>query len=104
MYEKKQVGERLMGMRKERRLKRNTVAEAIDYSEESLKAAELGKCLSLNMIIALAEYYGVSIDYIIFGFASDKDAYAVEHLLRSVPEERKSLAINAIKGVISAFV
>jgi len=104
MYDKKLVGDRLMVMRKERGLKRSVVAEAIDYSEESLKAAELGKSLSLNMIVALAEYYGVSIDYIIFGFTCDNDAYVVEHLLRSVPEERKTFAINAIKGVISALV
>ncbi|SEQ71487.1 Helix-turn-helix [Lachnospiraceae bacterium NE2001] len=104
MIKKELVGERLIGLRKENGLKRGEVAEAIDYSESAVKKAELGDNICLNLIVAFAEYYGVSIDYLIWGTKCDGDEMAIERLLRSVPEDKRELAVNAVKGVLAAFV
>ncbi len=104
MIKKELIGERLTKLRKGRDLKRGKVAEAIDYSEYAVKKAELGESICLNSIVAFAEYYNVSLDYLVLGAECDGDEMAIERLLRSVPAEKRKLAVNAVKGVLTAFV
>ena len=104
MYDKKQIGKRLVVLREKRDLEREKVGEDTGYSESTIKKAELGENICLNSAVILAEYYGVSLDYLVLGAECDGDEMAIERLLRSVPEEKRKLAVNAVKGVLSAFI
>lgn len=100
MYDKKEIGERLKDIRKKRGERREDIADALGYSEDSVKKAEQGKSISLNMLVSLSEYYGDSLDYIVYGFEGGE----IEAMLRSLPEEKRNIAIKMIKGMLNTMI
>lgn len=99
MYDKKEVGKRLIDIRKEKGVKREDVAEAIGYSEEAVKSAEQGKSISLNMVTAMACYYGKSLDYIMFGTEMGE----LDSLCEKLPVDKKGLVYVMIKGMLDSL-
>ena len=100
MYDKKEVGDRLIKLRKESGVKRWAVADAIGYSEATIKGAELRNCVSLSVVVALSEYYGVSLDYIIKGAGSTE----FDYLFNRISDDKKNLAWNVVKNVLITFI
>lgn len=67
------IQNRLRVLREERDLKQQTVAEEVGLSRAMLSNYESGKMPSLWSGIKLAQYYGVSLDYI-FGLSAERSA------------------------------
>ncbi len=66
MFDKKLMGKRLRELRESARLTLEDVANSINSSKGTLSNIELGKKpVSLDMAISLAEYFGVSMDYLL---------------------------------------
>ena len=66
MFDKKLMGKRLRELRESDKLTLEDVANSINSSKGTLSNIELGKKpVSLDMAITLAEYFGVSMDYLL---------------------------------------
>jgi transcriptional regulator with XRE-family HTH domain len=66
MFDKKLMGKRLRELRESDRQTLEDVANSINSSKGTLSNIELGKKpVSLDMAITLAEYFGVSLDYLL---------------------------------------
>ena len=62
------IGERIAKMRKTRGLKAVFVAEKVGLSANMLSAIERERCnITVPQLIALADFFGVSTDYLIRG-------------------------------------
>ena len=60
------INERLKGLRKEYKVTQKAVAKAIGLGEQNYQAFEYGKVKpSHDSIIALADYFNVSADYLL---------------------------------------
>ena len=62
----KTIGERLKALRVQQKPTQKSIADAIGVSEVSYQRYEYGSVTpSLAMLIALADYFGVSLDYLV---------------------------------------
>jgi transcriptional regulator with XRE-family HTH domain len=72
MYDKKLIGLNVRQLRKLRKLTLEDVALSINTSKGTLSNIELGKKpVSLDMAIALAEYFNVSLDLLLSDWEAD---------------------------------
>ena len=91
------VGKNLSSLRKAKGLTQQELAQQINYSDKSLSKWELGYALpSVDVLLDIANYYGVTIDYL-----------AQEHLPEAIEEkvsqEQKKDANASNKAVIIAM-
>lgn len=83
---KKEVGQKLLSIRKELGYKQQEVAIAIGISRAALSYYEKGeRSVDIETLYKLATYYNISIDYL-FGL---KDSYCPEYDLSSVNEMKE---------------
>ena len=76
MFDKKLMGKRLRELRELDRLTLEDVANSINSSKGTLSNIELGKKpVSLDMAITLAEYFGVSMDYLLGAYDPSQHAF-----------------------------
>ena len=69
------IGLRLRALREERNQTQWTVAKAVNLDRGSLANLEGGKTnISVKTLVALATYFGVSLDYLVHGHNTDTDA------------------------------
>lgn len=69
------VGKNLTELRKSKHLTQQELAERIGYSDKSLSKWELGKAIpSVDILKQLADFYGVSVDFLLEEGAADKKA------------------------------
>ena len=109
MYDQKEVGKRLMEVRRKKELSRKIVAEQLGYSEDTVIKAEQGRHISLNYVTAFAELYSVSLDYIFMGVSKkscDKNQNDDEFVvsLINISENKRHLARTVIENIIKSFV
>lgn len=105
------IGKRLRDLRKKRPgLKQYQVAEEIGISRQALSGIETGGDLpGRDTLVALASYYGVSVDYLQAGDAAlppegceiveDPDELALLRFWRSLEWEDKQLATRLLQGI-----
>ena len=66
MFPKKEFSERLSYIRKSREVSAKTVADALGISKAAVSQFETGKnAPSAAVLIALADYFDVSLDYLV---------------------------------------
>lgn len=71
-YSAKDVGQRLRGLRRDYGYSRERIAEAIGRSPKYYADIERGTCgMSLETLLALAEVYHVSLDFLVEGRTGD---------------------------------
>ncbi|PKM78169.1 MAG: hypothetical protein CVU90_03875 [Firmicutes bacterium HGW-Firmicutes-15] len=76
MFDKKLMGKRLRELRESDRQTLEDVANSINSSKGTLSNIELGKKpVSLDMAITLAEYFGVSMDYLLGNYDPSEHAF-----------------------------
>ena len=64
----REIGQRIRGLRREHRLKQAQLAAVIYVSINHMGHIESGdKPVQLDMLVTLAEYFGVSLDYLVLG-------------------------------------
>lgn len=69
------LAERILALRKARNLSQEELAEQIGVSRQAVGKWESGQSLpDLDKVIALSEFFGVSCDYLLKGFAPDSPA------------------------------
>ena len=91
-----EVGKRIKTLRNTNGLTQQTLAEKLDYSIPFISYLENGKAtLTLNVVLDLATYFGVSLDYLLFG-DSKNDPLEVEliSLLKNASREEKELMLE----------
>ena len=57
--------DRLIALRKERKISQKKLAQALNVSETAVQNYEYGRVPTLEIAVALAEYFGVSVEYLV---------------------------------------
>jgi len=90
-FDVKESGARLKGLRTEKRLTQEALADALNISWDHLCRIERGnRMCSFSLAMDIAGYFNVSLDFLAFGKSNDPEAFR-ESLL-SMAEELKSIA------------
>lgn len=91
------VGKNLSSLRKAKGLTQQELAQQINYSDKSLSKWELGYALpSVDVLLDIANYYGVTIDYL-------TQEHLPEAIEEKVSQEQKKDANASNKAVIIAM-
>lgn len=110
MYDRAAVGERLRLKRTLLGLTQDEMAERIGRAPKYYADIERGSCgMSVETMIALASSMNMSLDYLIYGDASDEDksrhqqeTKAVLDMLDHLPDEKRSYALKLLKLFLHA--
>lgn len=71
MFNKKQFGQRLSSLRNSRSLSQQAIADILGVGKSAVSMMESGnRAASADVLIALADYFDVSIDYLVGRSAS----------------------------------
>ena len=74
MYNLEECGARIRDLRKTREMTRETLADSLYISDDHLRKVEAGKKgASLDLMIAMADVFGVSLDYLVRGYQHPED-------------------------------
>lgn len=106
-YEPKEVGNRLRMLRKHRGYSREKIAECIGRSPKYYADIERGTCgMSLETLIGLADFYHVSLDYLIEGAKleeketlDEETKWAVKRLCR-LNSRRRKIVVEMVKLMV----
>ena len=104
MYDFKEVGVRVRELRKSHHMTQEQLAEILHLSYKgAVSKIENGyKPLSIDNAVALAEYFGVSLNYLIRGERfMDNDFIS---LFKKVPAEYKAVAEKMIMAALESLV
>lgn len=103
----KKLGNRIREERKKLNLTQSQLAEAIDISDTYMGAIERGeRSLTLDTLVRLVDYLGVTVDYILSDFVADSDTNIMEQfkqIIHNQPLERKQMAIHVLRTIFSYF-
>ncbi len=101
MYQAKQIGDRLRALRCAGRYSRKDIAARIGLTAKYYADIERGTCgMSVDTLLALANVYGVSLDYLVRGkenALSDEQVEWAVHCLCGLGEERREIAYDMLK-------
>ena len=62
------TGKRIRGLRKENKLTQEKLAEKLNISRVHMANIEIGdKAPSIDLLIVMAEFFGVTLDYLVLG-------------------------------------
>lgn len=91
-----EIGQRIGNLRRERHVTQESFAEAMDISVKHCSRVECGQaCYSLDKLIEVADYFNVSMDYLVHGTKPDDVALSfpptMVEIMRSNDEKEKSL-------------
>ncbi|MCD7817662.1 MAG: helix-turn-helix domain-containing protein [Lachnospiraceae bacterium] len=84
-FDVKEVGERIRALRMGRNITQAEVAEALNISIEHYKRIETGRrgC-SIDILISVKMYFGVSLDYLVLGETPNVEAEQIKSELEDV--------------------
>lgn len=64
----KEIGKRIQNLRKDRNLTQQQLAEELGISPNMVAKVESGlRIPSIDMFVVMAEYFGISLDYLVLG-------------------------------------
>ena len=102
MYDTKAMGARVRQLRKQFGSSREEVAGRIGRSSKYYADIERGSCgMSLDTLLKLANLYGVSLDYLVFGkkreqeVMDNREVWLVDRFGR-LPEEKQKLVLDIV--------
>ena len=68
MFDMKACGERMRDLRRKKNMTQEAMAEALNVSAYHYRRIEVGKeGASIDLLIDIAEYFGISLDYLVLG-------------------------------------
>ena len=86
---------RLAELRKARGLSQRQLAEDLQISQNSISQYELGKREpNQNTLLALANYFAVSVDYLLGNTAHTSDVWHLQETLQQRPELQQLLELS----------
>lgn len=81
-YDQIETGSRIHTLRKEKNLSCVKVARSLDISESLLRKVESGeRPVSIRLLLSMAEFYGVSTDYILKGPRPDNSIQQIDEAI-----------------------
>ena len=81
-YDQKESGKRIATLRKEKGMTQEQLAEKLNISYSMMAKIEIGnKGISIDLLIELAVFFDVSMEYIILGYELHKDKLKAQYLL-----------------------
>ncbi len=92
-YDILEIGRRIQRLRKERELTQEQMSERLNISTVHLAKIEAGKrgC-SLDILIDITMFFGISLDYLVFGKVSDNEVRArLDSVIRALEDLRKDM-------------
>ncbi len=74
MFNTEECGARIKDLRKTRSMTQKTLASSLNISDEHLRKVEAGKKgASIDLLIDIAEFFDVSLDYLILGQTDSRE-------------------------------
>lgn len=109
-YDRLAVGDRLRENRTLVGLTQDEIADKIMRAPKYYANIERGSCgMSMETMLALADFFHVSLDYLIYGISTKEEAAIqqneeriVLHMLNSLPEKQRAYALEMLKNFIAA--
>lgn len=107
------TGERIKGLRRERHLTQQQLADALGIERSSIGKYETGSMPSAEVMLRLAEFFGVSVDYLCERETDDAlraENDAERQLLvmfrrtEGIPEERREEITQHIRSTIEMYL
>ncbi|MBE5954666.1 MAG: helix-turn-helix transcriptional regulator [Lachnospiraceae bacterium] len=99
MYDKKSCGERLKKIRTFKSKTQKQVSNETGVSVDTLRKLEQGKrAPSVGVVDLLANYYGVTADYIISGIERQNNDY--NEKFSDIPKEKRAKVEEVIDGIL----
>ena len=93
-FDHKACGARIKALRTENHIKQEALAADLGISDTHLRKIESGqRCASIDLFIEIAEYFGVSLDYLILGKEMSRDSVrcGLDAVIGQLEALRKSL-------------
>lgn len=98
MYDKISCGERLKSLRKNKRKTQKEVSNEVGISADTIRKLEQGKrAPSVGVVDLLADYYGVTADYIISGI--NRSSLEFDEKLSDIPKGKRMSLIKIIEEI-----
>lgn len=104
IYERNAAGERIRRRRERLGFSRQEIARRIGKAEKYYADIERGYCgMSLETLIDIADCLGITLDYLVFGEAAEKDGAVSEETksilfyLENCNEEKQKKAMELLK-------
>ena len=92
-FNQTEVGQRVRDLRNSHGMTAEELSEKLDYSHSHVSKVESGqRCYSMDFLICLAQYFDVSLDYLVFGTSTicDKQNCSLyDDLIRVVREHQR---------------
>jgi len=96
--------EQLKRLRKEKDLKQGEVAQALNMSQQNISLYERGEAApGIEMLIQFAEFFGVSVDFLInytnnpCNVGIGEDALKLLEIYDSLPTDKKNISIELLR-------
>lgn len=104
-YDRKTVGRRLQNLRKRLNWDRKFVADRIGVVEKYYGDIERGTCgMSIETLLALAELYDISIDFLIYGNEEKLDVLARDKALLRELRAMSPRQLDMCRQLLTLFV
>ena len=98
MYEFRETGKRIKKLRKERGYTQERLCDEVGIGIKAYQSVEQGtRGATIDMLCILREFFGVSLDYLVYGESDDKD---LELSIKGMPAEEKEQLLEIIRGII----
>ena len=100
--EKKRLGANLKAFREGQKLNQDELAEILDCTGQYISDVERGKySLSLKKYMTLCEYFGVTIDRVLYGTVSDHSEYDIRNRIMRQIEGMSAGEIELLEDQIT---
>jgi len=108
VYNRLHAGDRIRNRRKELKISRERISEAMNLSEKYYSDIERGSCgMSLETLVEIAAYLEVSLDYIIRGTQEvekaeiSKESAAILFQLEHCGSEKREMAVKLLNTYLT---
>ena len=97
--------QKLMLLRKEKKVSQRQLADFLDIGASNIARYENGRLPTADILIKLSDFFGVSIDYLLKDdFQQDQDASPLLQQLNSLSKHDKSVVLDLIYGVMDSYL
>ena len=91
-FDQKEFGKRIKEIRMGRRITQEKLAEELNVSWDHISKIERGtRSCSIDFLIAISEYFGVSTDYLLTGKEMSRERNRILSVIRDLTEIAQSL-------------
>lgn len=102
MYDIERTGEIIKGLRKQREKTQECVANEMGINIKTYRAIEKGiRGGSVDTLCLIAEYFGCTLDYLIYGICGDNE---INVILNPLDVSKRNKVLEIVKDIVDAIV